>query len=384
MNPQDLVLGHGGLDSPVDPNSWTLASVGAQTTAYADTIMLDTAWMKASNQGKRSCCVGCSGEEAVRQIIYLTTGKACNPGTADELSWRFVYALAKCLEGTIQPDGTDYRMFARTQNSGDGTYPALVAKILRKYGVPLAKYCPNDVTLSDDVFVFNRNINNIPQVAFIDALNRRAGADLGEPVSADGIRKALTYAQQNKGAVMILRRIGDSYWKDVNGNTTWDKSKILPIRVPIQFVGGHEESLTGIDKEPGTGRDRVYWLNHWSPTWADNGRGWEYLDVWLPFVNEIRVIVPSIPAVDGFKYHFTTTMSPGQKGADVVALQHVLKLEGVYNAAFTGFYGPITQAAVLALQEKYSAEILRPANLVHGTGLVGPATLAWIVKNYGN
>lgn len=73
------------------------------------------------------------------------------------------------------------------------------------------------------------------------------------------------------------------------------------------------------------------------------------------------------------------------KGPDVVALQHVLKLEKCFpeTQAFTGNFGDITLNGVMQLQEKYASEILTPAGLVKGTGIVGARTLAWLVSHYG-
>lgn len=362
-------LATGALKSPTDPRDWTLASVGAPT-AYPLSRFLDTDWMVASMQGQIGCCVGCSGEEMVRQIIYLTTGKKCNPGTPDELSWRFVYALAKCLDGV----------------QDEGTYPSLVASIIRTYGVPLAQFCKNDVSLDHETFVYGRNIQAIPKEAFTDALNRRSGADLTVPLTQAGIQQAINYAADNKGGVMILRSVGNTYYTAPDGTSTWDPAKILPIRVPAQITSGHEEFLTGYDFEPGTNRMRIYWLNHWSPSWANNGRGWEYADVWLPHVAEMRCVVATVPVVQTFKYHFSKSLQRGDKGPDVVALQHVLMLEGCFpaNQTFTGNYGDITFAGVVALQQKYASLILTPLGLAHGTGLVGASTLKWLNSNYSN
>jgi len=360
--PEDFTFKTGAFDSPKDPRDWTLASAGAPTT-YPDSCEIDQSWMNVSMQGKIGCCVGCTGEEVVRTIIYQLFG------TQEELSFRFVYAVAKCLDGV----------------QDEGTFPALVAKIIRKYGVPLAKYCPNDVSLDHETFVYNRNLANIPPEAFKDALTRRSGADFAVPVSADGIMQAITYAKANKGAVMILRRVGDTYWKDKNGNTSWRKEDLLPIRVPAVFSSGHEEYLYKYDKEPNTGRIRIYWLNHWSAQWADNGRAWEYLDEWLPYIGEIRVVVAEVPVVDNFRYTFTKPIKKGDKGADVVALQHILKLEGCYpeGVAFTGYFVDKTFAGVVLLQEKYRSEILLPVGLIKGTGFVGASTRAWLNKHYG-
>lgn len=353
----------GGHQSPIDHRDWTLASVGVQAgVQYPVTREIDMSWAKASMQGQIGCCVGCTGEEVVRRIVYLATG------STEELSWRFVYAVAKCLDG-IQDEGT---------------YPNLVAKIIRKYGVPLAKYCPNDVTLDHESFVYHRNLANIPAEAFKDALLRRSGADMTVPVSEEGIKQAINYAADNIGGVMILRQVGDTYWKGPDGVSTWDPAKLLPIRVPSTFTSGHEEFLTKYDYEPGTGRMRIYWLNHWSPQWADNGRAWEYADVWLPHVVELRVVVKDVPVVPGFTYHFSKSLKRGDQGPDVVALQHVLMLEGLFpaNQNFTGYFGDLTFSGVVALQQKYASEILTPIGLNHGSGFVGASTLKWLNSKY--
>lgn len=369
MENSSLQLATGAHISPVDARDWTLASVGAPT-AYPLSRHLDSDWMKASMQGQIGCCVGCTGEEVVRQIVYVMTGVLHNQGTPLELSWRFVYAVAKCLDGV----------------QDEGTYPSLVAKIIRTYGVPLATLCPNDVSLDHETFVYGRNINAIPKAAFTDALTRRAGADMTVPISEDGIKQAINYAADTKGGVMILRQVGNTYWTAADGTGSWDPTKILPIRVPSQITSGHEEFLTGYDYEPVTNRMRIYWLNHWSPQWANNGRGWEYADVWLPLIKEMRVSVASVPVVDTFKYHFSKSLKRGDQGPDVVALQHVLKIEQVFpdGQKFTGYFGDITFAAVVALQQKYASEILVPVGLAHGTGFIGASTLKWLNSKYSN
>lgn len=358
MNEQ---MGHGGIPSPVDERDWTLASAGAPVT-YPDSCFIDQTMMNVNMQAKIGCCVGATFEEIMR-LIRIQGG---NP--QEDLSFRFVYAVCKALDGFAD----------------EGTYPSLAAKVIRQYGVPLAKYCPNDVTIGHENFVYKRNLANIPKEAFTDALTRRGGADLAVPVSLEGIKRAINYAKDNKGGVAVLRSIGNTYWTDKNGNSTWDKNAILPIRVPSSFVGGHEEMLYGYDTEPGTGRTKIYWLNHWSSDWADNGRGWEYADEWLPYVVEIRCVVPNVPTVNTFKYTFTKPLARGAKGPDVVALQHCLKLEGCYpeGLAFTGTYGDKTTAAVKLFQEKYAKDILTPLGLTKGTGNFGQATMKKLNQLY--
>ncbi len=369
----------GAHESPPDSRHWTLASVGAPT-AYPPAASIDL--VKAlivKNQGKIGSCVGNTFEEGVRLIRWIISLQADPNAQQEELSWRFIYAVCKCLDGIAD----------------QGTFPTLAAKVIRTYGVPLASFCPNDITLDHESFVYQRTLTNIPQAAFTDASTRKAGADLvpTEGITEAGIKQAITYARDNKGFVAILRQVGNSYWTDEQGNSTWDKVKLEPIRTPNPVVGGHEELLYAYDIDPANGRTRIYWLNHWSPQWNstggvsdDGGFAWEYLDEWLSFVKELRIVVPALPSPPAtFRYTFTKTLSVGAQGPDVVALQHVLSLEGCYPSgqAFTGFYGVITRAGVKQLQEKYASVILTPIGLTHGTGVFGNATMAWTNKKYG-
>ena len=53
-------------------------------------------------------------------------------------------------------------------------------------------------------------------------------------------------------------------------------------------------------------------------------------------------------------------------------------LEIYPQAIVSGFFGQMTQSAVIRFQEKYAAEILSPLGYQKGTGFVGPSTLAKI------
>ena len=407
MPDEIFMLKTGALPSPIDPRDWTLASVGAPTT-YGQQSYIDTSWMKVSMQGHIGCCVGCTFEEIIRIMVHNATGLP-----VEELSWRFVYAVCKALDGA----------------PGEGTYPSLAAKVIRTYGVPLAKYCPNDVSLDHETFVFNRTLTNIPQAAFADALTRKGGADMAVPVSIDGIKQAINYAKSNKGGVAILRQVDKAYWTDANGANTWQRSKLFPMRTPNPPTSGHEELLYGyldiflaerqqleshqitidqlIAKYPeGTPASAartetvILWLNHWSDSWGstsgnqygtdaashDGGRGYEFADVWLRYIVEIRCSVPVVQVVDGFTYTFTKHLSQGMQGADVVALQHALKLEGCVPATlpFTGYFGTATLAAVKAFQLKYANDCLKPAGLTMPTGYVGDLTLAKLNALYSH
>lgn len=361
-------------------------------------------------QGQIGCCVGCTFEELCRLIVLMTGGTQTEP-----LSFRWVYAICKALDGIP------------TQ---EGTYPSIAAQVIRNFGVPLAKYFPNDVTLTHAQFTLNGTLKDkaaiikaLGQEAYDDAQTRKAGADLTTPISESGIKQAINYAKANKGGVAILRQVGEEYWT-AGGVSTWDKNKLMPMPHPAVVESGHEETLYGyldITKQeradltahkitlesllakypdgtvsnPVTNTETlILWLNHWSAQWAstggnstDGGYGWEFLDIWLPYIKELRVSVAALPpAPNNFRYDFTKQMKDGDKGADIVALQHVLDIEGCYDYTgtpkYTGNYGTYTHNGVKQLQEKYASEILAPLNLTKGTGVVAASTLKWLQKHY--
>ena len=84
-----------------------------------------------------------------------------------------------------------------------------------------------------------------------------------------------------------------------------------------------------------------------------------------------RVLVPSVSVSAGA---LSRTLRRGMSGDDVKLLQNVLAADGVFTDQATGFFGKLTEAAVIRFQEKYAAELLRPVSLSRGTGIVGPGT----------
>jgi len=81
----------------------------------------------------------------------------------------------------------------------------------------------------------------------------------------------------------------------------------------------------------------------------------------------------------------TENLKYGDSGDQVKLLQTWLAKDSeVYPEALaTGWFGSLTQQAVIKFQEKYKSEILTPLGLDSGTGLVGSATRAKLNALYG-
>lgn len=89
---------------------------------------------------------------------------------------------------------------------------------------------------------------------------------------------------------------------------------------------------------------------------------------------------------------FNTNLGIGSNGTEFETLQTALIKDGAngadlsYDSAGMGQstkFGEYTASAVVAFQEKYASEVLKPYGLAHGTGYVGKSTRAKLNKLYG-
>ncbi|MDO8594918.1 MAG: peptidoglycan-binding protein [bacterium] len=85
----------------------------------------------------------------------------------------------------------------------------------------------------------------------------------------------------------------------------------------------------------------------------------------LPVVVQPPPVTPPIPS--GSAYVFTLNLAEGSRGEAVRQLQQKLQTLGYFTASATGYFGPITRAAVINFQR---------ARGIDPIGLVGPKTRA--------
>ncbi|HVY72697.1 MAG TPA: Ig-like domain-containing protein [Candidatus Paceibacterota bacterium] len=83
---------------------------------------------------------------------------------------------------------------------------------------------------------------------------------------------------------------------------------------------------------------------------------------------------------------FNRTLELGAQGSDVLAFQQFLNTHGSVIATKgpgapgneTTYFGSLTKTALIKFQEANAKDILVPLHLTHGTGVLGPSTLAFI------
>jgi len=139
----------------------------------------------------------------------------------------------------------------------------------------------------------------------------------------------------------------------------------------------------GIATNHGTvlyGYTKDYWkdfdsYNPWCKKFAnDYGIAWA-----LKYVIGERE--PVLPKETKFEYTFINKIRFGERSEDVVALQTLLKIDGVFPKAVdcTGYYGSITQKAVLDFCKKYKVASTSELDYVNGRWC-GTKTLAELNK----
>ncbi len=96
-----------------------------------------------------------------------------------------------------------------------------------------------------------------------------------------------------------------------------------------------------------------------------------------PAASQNKTPLSSASVGKGIVGHLTKTLKKGSRGADVSLVQKLLVQENVYpEGKITGYFGNLTNTAVVRFQEKYTSEVLTPAGLTTGTGFVGAFTRA--------
>lgn len=340
----------GAVPSPRDYRDVQLAQIAAVGPLPSKHIE-DVTSLPVWHQHKIGACVGHAGAKYKQHLDRLETGKVF------PLSARFLYTVAKC----------------RDAFKDEGTYPRLVAKIVKDHGVATEKTMPNDTLLDHETYVYNRDESKIPAAAFKEAAPFKiSGYAFVNVKSAEEMKRAIV----DWHGAMLLMSIGNEWWVP-----SWNEKDVVPLRDPKSPVGGHEVYLYGY--EDVGGRTKFYIFNSWSVDWGAKGMAWFWHDEYVSHLQEAITFVDmptqitedlkDLPEEQAFEHTFLKDMKYGQTSTEVKKLQAALKIDGVYDGPITGYYGLLTAAGVLAFWKKYNLTNWLENTTLKGKS-VGPKT----------
>lgn len=354
---EDLIPTTGAIQSPHDYRDIPFESVAGASELPKKHIE-DVSKLPVWHQRKNGSCVGQAAG------IYATHLNRLETNAIAPLSARFLYALAK----------------ARDNYSGEGTYPRLMAKIVKDNGVATDNTVPTDNSLDHETFVYNRKESNIPAAGFPDARPYRSGGYVFVDFkNLNSLKRAIIEGH----GVMITVHLGNEWYTSKSGRRSWKAKDILPLRAPAKIVSGHAIFLYGYE-DTADGDTMFYFRNSWSEGWGDKGDGtftWKtygsQIKEAITFVdipNDTLELVHSLPDAKTFRYFFGRDIVAGEKGDHIKALQTALMIDGtfsrdLYSQLLTtnelGFFRPngATQKALLDYQIKHKVapmdELLR-------------------------
>ena len=341
----------GGVKSPEDYRNIQLTDVLGYPTILPDEYFVDIKNLPIWNQKKIGSCTGQAGGK------YRQKQEEIETKTIIPFSPRWLYAMAKSEDGLSQ----------------EGTYPRLIMKIKQKYGCATEATVPNNCDLSHEEYVYNRKKENIPALAFDEALKYKIKSYAEVGLSCEELKQAIVKAN----GCMLLMRLGKEWWTDRNGNVSYKSEDLFPLRPPEQIISGHEVWLWGY-KSIGD-YTKFYILNSWGERWGNKGCGWFEYEMQKPFIvealtaidlpNKILEEVHNLPKPAEFKHNFYRDIVRFEKSDEVKALQIALKIDGCFpkTQSETGYYGEITRVSVKKFQQKYKVANWLELKFVNGT-----------------
>ena len=139
----------------------------------------------------------------------------------------------------------------------------------------------------------------------------------------------------SKAGILTRYEVGQEWW-----TPSWNTKDIDPIQPPQVVVSGHAITESLFDF---TLNEKFELPNTWGILWNDLGRGhtiwsqYHCTEAWIPYFDSVPQPLPP-------QFIFTVDMKQGQTSNDITQLQKRLGVNP------TGYYGPLTRAAVLKYQ----------------------------------
>lgn len=330
----------GGKESPEDSRDFKL-SLGATSAPPAIYMPPEFFNKRVFYQRKIPDC-GANAGAFIAAYLDETPEQEYSP----DYQWIDI----KTFDGFALSDGTDMRSIFKSLTNGSIPYNLLPEKTT----LPLAEFS---------------SANRITT-----AMKKEAAS---HTIQAYGFHtEALTFAALksliyiNK-ALVLLVRLGDEFWTDKKGNTSWAEKDILPLRKPNSIVSGHFIVVGAYDK------DNIYFANWWSGDWGRKGYGY-FKENYLPQITQVGTVVDSIEKV--IVPMFMRDLYLGITGGDVKELQKYLNKNGFFIATYgpgspgfeTDTFGTLTQNALIRFQ--------KAKNITPAAGFFGPKTRAIVNK----
>lgn len=349
----------GGIASPHDYRDGIVsAAVVAQLSSVQVPATYQTDLPPHLMQAQEPACVSHDAVDNLKLYWFRKTGEWV------DFSPRFLDILAKRFDNQDRATG--------------GTYPRLVFQLMAKYGCATEATLPNDTTLP---VLQYRDDSLLTAAVFAEAAKYKTPGYVSIPLDFASTRVAVFVY----GIVSALLQIGQEFWTNAAGQSSWADADLDPLRTPKVIVSGHQLGIKGwVSATLNTLR------NEWSEAWANKGDANYDPHAWAPYVIEqwaIAEIPPDVtdflknlPAPAAFHYTFNTDLTLGDYSDEVRFAQTALMILG-FLAPLTpddfGHFGPKTAAAVLKYQQ---ANRINPPSQNH----IGPQTRAALNKQFSN
>lgn len=318
----------GGKDKPVDKNDIILGA-GIPAYTHPKELRNEEAWNSpVEYQSKQPAC----GAHAGAKMKGLARGKRFSP--------RATWSDLKSFDGWAIDDGTDIR--------------SIFKSITKNLGAVEFDLYGNDVSLPAQEYAKTLT------AALRQAGVKYTGDGYGfiTDKSFSGIKQFIT----DHGPTILLVRVGNEWWTDKKGKSSWREKDILPLRTPNPVTSGHFVLAHSFDE------DYIYFINSFGDTWGLDGHG--YFDAsYVPFVNDAGAL---------FSLKFTKDLWLGVMLNDVKELQKYLNKKG-FLVATSGNGSPGNETTYFGARTEAALKKFQAANgILPAAGYFGPLTRAYV------